>query len=286
MSAFRIVGVSLEIARAQRIAAADSTPAHCLVEGTYGIGFAIALPDTWNHDFLMQGGGLNGSVRPPVGGTASGSMSGLARGFAVASTDTGQKGKGGFDRSFMSDQQAVLDFDYQAIVRVAEVAKQIIATYYGRATAHSYYVGCSTGGREGMIMTQRYPFYFDGLVSGDPAIRTGLSTSDPWFSPLDTLDYYEKMAAANGGMTAVARWSRLYFVPGMGHCSGGAATLDKFDMLSAVVDWVEKGTAPDFVVATGKAFPNRSRPLCAYPKFAHYKGAGDLEGAKNFDCRN
>ena len=56
-------------------------------------------------------------------------------------------------------------------------------------------------------------------------------------------------------------------------------------MLTAVVDWVEKGSAPDAVTATGRAFPGRSRPLCAYPKHAHYKGQGDTQDAKNFECR-
>jgi feruloyl esterase len=62
--------------------------------------------------------------------------------------------------------------------------------------------------------------------------------------------------------------------------------LDQFDMLSALVDWVEKGTAPASVVATGRALPGRSRPLCAYPQHAHYKGQGDPQDAKNFECRN
>jgi feruloyl esterase len=109
--------------------------------------------------------------------------------------------------------------------------------------------------------------------------------SDTGFSPLDTIDYYRKMSQANGGMDRVQSWSRLYLVPGMGHCRGGAATLDDFDLLSGVVDWVEKGTAPDSVIATGKAFPGRSRPLCAYPKHAEYNGQGDPEDAKNFACR-
>ena len=74
-------------------------------------------------------------------------------------------------------------------------------------------------------------------------------------------------------------------VPGMGHCSSGPATLDQFDLLTAVVDWVEQGKAPDFVVATGAAFPGRSRPLCAYPQHAHYKGQGDPQNAANFECR-
>ena len=109
--------------------------------------------------------------------------------------------------------------------------------------------------------------------------------SDPWFSPLDTLDYYKKMAAANGGLDKVEQWSQIYLVPGMSHCGGGAAALDDFDMLGALVNWVEKGTAPDSVVATGKAFPGRSRPLCAYPKHAQYKGVGNTEDAASFECR-
>jgi hypothetical protein len=109
--------------------------------------------------------------------------------------------------------------------------------------------------------------------------------SDPAFSAMDTLDYYQKMSKANGGMDEVQSWSRLYLVPGMAHCRGGEYALDQFDLLSAVTDWVEKGKAPDSVVATGKAFPGRSRPLCAYPKYAQYTGNGDPEDAKNFVCK-
>ncbi|HEV3313069.1 MAG TPA: tannase/feruloyl esterase family alpha/beta hydrolase, partial [Chloroflexota bacterium] len=108
--------------------------------------------------------------------------------------------------------------------------------------------------------------------------------SDPWFSPLDTLEYYKSLAAANGGAEKVAEWSRMFLVPGMRHCGGGPA-LDRFDMLSAVVNWVEKGTAPDEVIARGQAFPGRSRPLCAYPKHAQYKGSGDSEDARSFRCQ-
>jgi len=108
--------------------------------------------------------------------------------------------------------------------------------------------------------------------------------SDPWFSPLDTFEYYKDVAAANGGFDAVSKWSQLYFVPGMGHCGGGQA-LDQFDLLGAMVKWVERGTAPTSVTATGNAFPRRSRPLCPYPKHAQYKGQGDTEDTHNFECR-
>jgi feruloyl esterase len=83
----------------------------------------------------------------------------------------------------------------------------------------------------------------------------------------------------------VSNWSRLYLSPGMGHCNGGDAALDSFDLLTPLVEWVEKGTAPK-VTATGRAFPGRSRPLCAYPQHAHYKGQGDPQKADSFECRN
>jgi feruloyl esterase len=61
--------------------------------------------------------------------------------------------------------------------------------------------------------------------------------------------------------------------------------VDAFDALTAVMDWVEKGVAPERLVATGRALPGRSRPLCAYPGYAHYRGTGDPQDAQNFECR-
>jgi hypothetical protein len=125
-------------------------PAYCRVDGVldrrtggdgkpYGIGFAIALPDDWNGRFLQQGGGgLNGSVGFPIGAAAAGTTPALVRGFAVVSTDTGHTGANGFDANFMREQQAALDFAYQAVGRVASLAKQIVASYYSRPADHSY----------------------------------------------------------------------------------------------------------------------------------------------------
>ena len=163
-------------------------PAYCRVEGVinrrtgvggeeFGINFALAMPDKWNGDFLMQGGGGgNGVVMAPLGLNAAGDSPALMRGFAVVSTDTGHKShRGPFDFDFMKDEQAYLDFAYLANAQVAALAKQLIAQYYGKPVAFSYFSGCSTGGREGMILSQRYPMVFDGIISGDPAMRTGLS---------------------------------------------------------------------------------------------------------------
>ena len=165
-------------------------PAHCRVDGVinrrkgadgeeFGIGFALALPHdaAWNGDFMMQGGGGgNGIIAYPAGANYAGDKPALSRGFAVASTDTGHKAKtGAFDFTFMRDQQAYLDFAFLANAEVAAVAKQLIVHDYSKPAAYSYFVGCSTGGREGMILSQRYPTAFNGIVSGDPAMRTGLS---------------------------------------------------------------------------------------------------------------
>lgn len=163
-------------------------PAYCRMEGVinqrtgvggeeFGIRFALAMPDKWNGDFLMQGGaGSNGVVMAPLGLNAVGDTPPLIRGFAVVSTDSGHTSHHpGFDFAFRRDQQAYLDFAYLANAEVAELAKQIIAQHYGKALSYSYFSGCSTGGREGMILSQRYPTIFDGIISGDPAMRTGLS---------------------------------------------------------------------------------------------------------------
>jgi feruloyl esterase len=72
----------------------------------------------------------------------------------------------------------------------------------------------------------------------------------------------------------------------MNHCSGGPAT-DAYDGLAALVNWVEKGQAPDRISAQGStaALASVKRPLCAYPKHAQYKGSGDTSDEANFTCQ-
>jgi Tannase and feruloyl esterase len=488
LTSFKAPGFNMVIAQAVEIpegpvpaipfgpAFSGNLPAYCRVDGVidprtgrdgkpYAIGFAVAMPVNWNGRFLMQGGGgLNGNVALPIGSVAAGDVPALARGFAVVTTDSGHKSSAVFDASFLADQEATINFLYQAVGKVAQVGKQVVLAHYGRAAAHSYFMGCSTGGREAMLMSQRYPDFFDGIIAGAPAMRTTHSNladkwitvalnqeapkdeqgrpetsralsdsdrklvidsvlgacdandgivdgmisdpkgcgfnpvalackgpktascllpeqaaalakgfagpkdshgnavypgfwfdtgiadtqgipgllnpgaspvggpvtatqmdvdqearlaatanaavgdtaawsqlntfsghggkliffhgvSDPWFSAQETVRYYEQLGQDNGGPEAVSGWSRLFLVPGMSHCSGGSAALDRFDLLEPLVSWVEQGRAPQAVVATGKAFPKRSRPLCAYPQHAHYKGSGDPEKATSFECR-
>ena len=481
---------------ASQIAArADGTtvevPEHCLFRAvidarpsgiedlSYGIGFELRLPAEWNGRFLFQGGGgLNGVLNPAVGAIA-GFPSALTRGFAVVSSDGGHRGRGITDARFGVDQQARLDFAYQAVERTTRKAKSLIERYYGRKPEYSYFMGCSTGGREAMLAAQRLPLEFDGVVAGNPTFNltrivvnqawnmqvlsriaprdaegrpdlsraftdaqleavatavvercdaldglrdgivydykacdfhpkslicgtpgapagdrclteaqaealadvfggarnsrgeslygtypydTGIATPawrsmhlgsngrppadailgrdtlryyvltppDPEFDQLafdfdrdldrttataainDAVGTFHTTFAARGGKMIVYHglsdqgmstsaltdwyerltprddsgphaWARLFLIPGMTHCGGGKAT-DEFDMLSAIQAWVEDGRAPDRIVASGKAFPGQTRPLCPYPQVARFEG-GDPADERSFVCR-
>jgi feruloyl esterase len=110
--------------------------------------------------------------------------------------------------------------------------------------------------------------------------------SDFGISPEATRRYYESVVETVGGRTATEDFARLFLILGMGHCRGGSGP-DTFDGLAPLVDWVERGVAPERIVAAqivdGKAA--RTRPLCPYPKIARWRGTGSLDDAANFDCQ-
>lgn len=470
-------------------------PAHCLVQGmiaprvgaggvAFGTGFELRIPEAWNGRLLFQGGGgMDGVVQQAVGAVPIAGATAppaLMRGYAVVSTDAGHQGRDTRDASFALDQQARLDYAHAAIPTVTETARRLVAARTGRAPERSYFMGCSNGGRQGMMAAQRYPLLFDAIVAGNPGFRlsraavaqawdlqamlraaprdeagrpilsaafspadlrlvadrilaecdaadgladgivaapracrfspaalrcagektaaclsppqvealerifggardsrgapiyatwpwdpgiaapgwriwklgtapgaqpnalnatlaaaslgyyfltppqpdldllafdfdrdteataetaaindaTGVLLSsfaarggrlvvyhgnaDPVFSADDLAAYWERLAAANGGQERLAAFARLFLVPGMTHCGGGPATED-FDPLAAIEAWVERGEAPDRIVARGPAFPGRTRPLCPYPQEARHAG-GDPERAESFRC--
>ena len=109
--------------------------------------------------------------------------------------------------------------------------------------------------------------------------------ADTVLQPMVGVNYYEQALARNGAETP--QFLRLFMVPGMGHCGGGVAT-DRFDAVTALVDWVEKGKAPDAIRAARVVNKQevRSRPLCPYPQVARYSGQGSIDEAANFRCVN
>jgi feruloyl esterase len=108
--------------------------------------------------------------------------------------------------------------------------------------------------------------------------------ADPLLSPYNTLDYYASVSARAGAR--VTDFARLFMLPGVAHCRGGAGP-DDFDALSAVMRWVEQHDAPSSILAshrTLKGEVDRTRPLCVYPARAVYNGSGSIDDATNFHC--
>ena len=446
-----------------------SLPAFCRVSGEIrptkdsNIKFEVWMPTSgWNHKLMGIGnGGWSGNIW-------YGDMSdALQRGYATASTDTGHETNPG-DASFaLGHPEKLIDFAYRAFHETTVKAKAILSAYYGDAPKHSYWNGCSTGGKQGLTEAQRYPRDYDGIIAGAPANfwthlmfsgiwigeathenpisylpkekysvlhkavieacdsldgvkdgvlenpkkchfdpkvlqckvaegpdcltaaqveaakkiyagpknpRTGeqifpglepgsenvwsffaggggseppivashfkylvfhdpnwdyrtlnfdsdvtladkldkgvLNAIDPnlmeffaqggklllyhgWndaaIAPQNTVNYYNSVVAAMGGLNKVTNSMRLFMAPGVNHCDGGDGPFD-FDSILVLEQWVEKGEVPDRIVAAHfppgahAAKPNRTRPLCPYPQVAKYKGSGSTDDASNFVC--
>jgi len=415
----------------------------------------------WNHKLMGIGnGGWSGNIW-------YGDMSdALQRGYATSSTDTGHEGSPG-DASFaLGHPEKLIDFGYRAFHETTVKAKAVLSAYYGDAPKHSYWNGCSTGGKQGLTEAQRYPRDYDGIIAGAPANfwthlmfsgiwigevthenpisylpkekysvlhkavieacdsldgvkdgvlenpkkchfdptvlqckladgpdcltaaqveaakkiyagpknpRTGeqifpglepgsenvwsffagggseppivashfkylvfhdpnwdyrtlnfdsdvtladkldkgvLNAIDPnlteffaqggklllyhgWndaaIAPQNTVNYYNSVVAAMGGLNKVTNSMRLFMAPGVNHCDGGDGPFD-FDSILVLEQWVEKGEVPDRIVAAHfppgahAAKPNRTRPLCPYPQVAKYKASGSTDDASNFVC--
>jgi feruloyl esterase len=110
--------------------------------------------------------------------------------------------------------------------------------------------------------------------------------SDPQISPSSSTQYYAQVARALGGADKLHGSYRLFMAPGVGHCRGGEGP-GNFDMVPALEEWVERGKAPDQILAFRSTGGNidRTRPLCPYPQVAAYKGSGSTDDAANFSCR-
>ena len=107
---------------------------------------------------------------------------------------------------------------------------------------------------------------------------------DGLISPQNTIDYYNDVLATVG--TAQARDSvRLFMSPGVNHCGGGEGP-SEVDYLSVLEAWAEDGVVPERMITSKRLDDSGklTRPLCAYPLVARYKGTGDTNDAANFDC--
>jgi len=165
---FVAAGVPQQGGRGGRGGPAASLPAHCKVAVTLTpskdshIEMELWMPaENWNGKFLAVGnGGWAGNIQTDA------IANGLRRGYAAASNDTGHKG--GSASFAVGHPEKVHDFGYRAMHEMAVQSKAIIQSFYKRGPQLSYYQGCSTGGRQGMMEAQRYPEDFDAIIAGAP----------------------------------------------------------------------------------------------------------------------
>jgi feruloyl esterase len=163
----------MTIAVAAPVAETATAPAHCRVFGQVlpQVGFEVRMPAEWNGRFVMIGNG--GYAGEPTDSPGRVSQYGryLKRGYAVAATDTGHSAAMEPQGSFAVDRQKLFDWAFRSLHVTAEAAKSVLHTYYGNAPAKSYFEGCSTGGRQGLILAQRFPNDFDGITVGAPVLN-------------------------------------------------------------------------------------------------------------------
>ena len=167
-------GKDVKIDSATLVPAKPNLPEHCEVRGVIWpeARFVVKLPAAWNDRFQMVGnGGTAGTISFAAVDAA------LRKGFAASSTDTGHDAAKEPLATFAwvtkenpNGRRKLIDFAYLSVHETAVLSKKIIQAHYGRAPRYSYWVGCSTGGRQGMQEAQRYPEDFDGLVIGAPGM--------------------------------------------------------------------------------------------------------------------
>ena len=158
--------------------AGKKLPAYCEVKGTISpapgstIGVVYRLPEGWNGKLLgLGGGGWAGNVQ------LFSAAQGLQRGYATLQTDGGHASTGPWDTAWASNPEARTDFAYRAIHLMTVVGKQVANKYYGRRQAETYYQGCSTGGRQGLMEVQRYPNDYDAEITGAPVYNLLVQTT-------------------------------------------------------------------------------------------------------------
>jgi hypothetical protein len=471
------------VTKAAYVAAANGRPDYCAIDAyiSPNVGFGVWMPaSNWNGKYIVRGcGGFCGTVAMELACSQH-----IRDGYACVHSDMGHKSTMLDGKWAYNNLQAEVDFGYRATHVSTVAGKAITTAFYGQAPKYSYFMACSTGGRQGMVEAQRFPHDFDGIVAtapvidetgagiqllwsvvvnrradggqvvaadkipalhaavvarcdmndgvkdgliGDPrrcafkptdilcasavsaqcltaeeaavvqkiydgprnskgellytggaemgselnwvgpyiakpgetatyakmqadlwrymgfavdpgpswqitdfdfdrdpqrvgvmeAVYSGSNPdlrkfkarggklivaqgwSDQSITPRNIIDYYELATRTMGGPAATTDFFRLFMVPGMAHCSGGANAAYGIDYLAALEDWVEKGKAPDhlmgvnptpgavdfFGIDTDRLKPdqiNFTRPHFAYPGRAVYSGRGDPKAASSY----
>ncbi|WP_178133185.1 tannase/feruloyl esterase family alpha/beta hydrolase [Vineibacter terrae] len=169
----RIASAAFAALSVQEVAAADGVPAFCRVLGQIPpeVRFEVALPMAWNRRLYMRGnGGFAGEALDAPPRVAQRNAA-LRHGFVAVQTNTGHDAAGEPLASFASNPAKKIDYAFRAVHLTAGAARRLAGFFYDRAPAFSYWDGCSTGGRQGLMSMQRYPGDFDGVIVGAPVLN-------------------------------------------------------------------------------------------------------------------
>lgn len=189
-----------QVTSAEVVAKGFDAPAFCRVRAELRpvadsrIGVDVWLPlKGWNGRFVQLGtGGFAGTI-PEAGLAAE-----VRRGSAAAVTDTGHRGEDGFDARWAEGApERVIDYGYRSLKVSSKAARAVTAAFYRRAPRYSYFVGCSNGGRQALMVAQRFPEAFDGVLAGAPALR--------WSSQLASFSWTQQVLRAPGGLIPVGK---------------------------------------------------------------------------------
>jgi pimeloyl-ACP methyl ester carboxylesterase len=245
----------LSVIGATVIPASATAPEHCRVSLMVPpeVNIQVNLPAAWNGRLYMFGNGGWAGESFESSGRVANRARGLKAGFVTAATDTGHSAASEPGGSFALNRQKLLDFGFRSMHVTAQAAKLMARTYYGAGPTKSYYEGCSQGGRQGLILAQRFPGDFDGIIVGAPALNlTGTDVARAyWMQGLSRNPFpaaklgllakrvYELCDAKDGlkdGLIDDPR--RCDFKPArdLPHCAGGTDQADCFtaDQIAAL----------------------------------------------------
>lgn len=169
-----VLDAPTQVISAHRVAATAQIPAHCRVNGyaAPNVGFGIMLPEVWNGKFMQIGcGGYCGMALE--GDNANVCNDTVGRGYACLASDMGHKGMAIDGLWAYQDLQAQASWAVSATHVATLAGKAIAQKYYAQALRKSYFMGCSTGGRQALQAAQRFPWDFDGIVAGAPGADIG-----------------------------------------------------------------------------------------------------------------
>ena len=188
------------IATTVLVAPAATIPGYCRISAKIepGLNFELRLPDSWNGKLYYGGGGGYNGVIPDASGF---NLNALLQGYATVNSDSGHQGSP-LDASFaLNDTHAAQLFGSLSIPTVMSSALDMVRTAYGAAPKRAYFEGCSNGGREALMMAERYPNLFDGIIARAPAYN--------WVGFMGAFNRTAVALAAPGGQFTNAKLALL-----------------------------------------------------------------------------